>query len=283
MRTEKEVLSEFKKWAKEKDFIRAAILTSSRVKPDAEIDFLSDYDIELYVSDLSIFKKDDSWLEPFGPIMVRWPYKPRSTGFKPGNWITRLILFKDGVRIDFQITDQQQIKPDAYDNGYKVLIDKDQLTCQLTEPTYSEYIINKPGKEEYETLVNEFWWNAYYVPKYLWRDEITYAKYMLDNILRYSYLHKIIDWYIGLENDWSVETGALGKNFKDYLRPEIWADLEETYTGADITANWKAFIKMTDIFRRLAEEVGQELGYKYPVRVDQEVMEFCKSIFTCNG
>jgi len=40
--------------------IRAAILTSSRARPAAEVDFLSDYDIELYVSDLSIFKKDDS-------------------------------------------------------------------------------------------------------------------------------------------------------------------------------------------------------------------------------
>ena len=96
MRTEQEVLTEFKNWAKENDFIRAAILTSSRARPGAEIDFLSDYDIELYVSDLSIFKENDNWLKPFGPIMARWPYQPCSTGFKPGNWITRLILFKDG-------------------------------------------------------------------------------------------------------------------------------------------------------------------------------------------
>ncbi|MFN2364312.1 MAG: aminoglycoside 6-adenylyltransferase [Halarsenatibacteraceae bacterium] len=49
--------------------------------------------------------------------------------------------------------------------------------------------------------MNEFWWNAYYVSKYLWREEITFAKYLLDNILRYSYFDKIIDWYIEIDND----------------------------------------------------------------------------------
>ena len=278
MRTEKEVLSQFKEWGKRNKLIRAAVLTSSRVKPDANVDFLSDYDIELYVSDLNKFKKNDDWLETFGPIMVRWPFKPRSTGFKTGCWITRLVLFKDGVRIDFQITDQLKIESEAYDNGYEVLIDKDGITNGLAEPTYSEYIIDKPSKEEYEVLVNEFWWNAYYVPKYLWRDQLTFAKYMLDYTLRYSFLHKIIDWHIGMQNDWSVETGALGKKFKIYLDAETWAELEETYVGADIEENWTAFFNLTTFFRKMAKQVGKKLGYEYPNQVDKEVMEFCREI-----
>jgi len=56
MRTEEEVLSHFKKWARNNELVRAAVLTSSRAKPEAELDFLSDYDIELYVSDISEFK-----------------------------------------------------------------------------------------------------------------------------------------------------------------------------------------------------------------------------------
>lgn len=276
MRTEKEVLSQFKKWAKRNKLVRAAVLTSSRVNPDADIDFLSDYDIELYVSDLTTFKKSDDWLKVFGSIMVRWPFKPRSTG-KTG-WITRLVLFKDGIRIDFQITDQLKIKSDAYDNGYEVLIDKDGLTKGLSKPTYSEYIIKKPSKEEYETLVNEFWWDAYYIPKYLWRDQLPFAKYMLDYILRYSFLHKVIDWYIGIKNKWTVETGALGKNFKKYLDSETWEELEKTYVGADIEENWIAFFNMTAFFRKMAKQVGENLGYEYPEQVDKEVIKFCREI-----
>ena len=55
MRSESKVLEVFKNWAEEKDNVRCAILTSSRVRPNATIDFLSDYDIELYVSDLKPF------------------------------------------------------------------------------------------------------------------------------------------------------------------------------------------------------------------------------------
>jgi hypothetical protein len=34
--------------------------------------------------------------------MIKWPLTPMSTFDK--NWITRLVLFDSGVRIDFQIT-----------------------------------------------------------------------------------------------------------------------------------------------------------------------------------
>lgn len=125
LRTEEEVLTQFNKWAQSNDLIRAAVLTSLRVDPKGVTDFLSDYDIELYVSDLEPFRKDDEWLSVFGPIMVRWPLKPRSTFDEKR--LTRLVLFKDGVRIDFQITDKTEIEPDAYDDGYRILLDKDDL------------------------------------------------------------------------------------------------------------------------------------------------------------
>ncbi|MCK4599690.1 aminoglycoside 6-adenylyltransferase [Candidatus Bipolaricaulota bacterium] len=280
MRTEEDVLSQFSEWARRNDVIRAAVLTSSRVNPNPCIDFLSDYDIELYVSDLRPFQQDDSWLRVFGPIMVRWPLKPRSTDGE--NWITRLVQFKDGVRIDFQITDQTSIEPDAYDNGYRVLIDKDNLTTGLQEPTFSEYIIKKPSRQEYETLVHEFWWDAIYVPKYLWRDELPFAKYMFDNVLRYSFLQKVVEWYIGLQNDWSVSTGTCGKKFKRYLDAETWLEFESTYAGADVEENWRAFFKTVEFFRKLARTVGTSLGYDYPTELDEEVTQYCLSIRKTN-
>jgi aminoglycoside 6-adenylyltransferase len=277
MRTEDQVLAQFREWADNNALVRAAVLTSSRVMPGAHTDFLSDYDIELYVSDLNEFKKGDDWLGAFGPVMVRWPFRPRST---TGNddWITRLVLFKDGVRIDFQITSELRIEPNAYDNGYQVLIDKDGLTRGLAAPTYAEYRITKPSAEEYQVLVHEFWWDACYVPKYLWRDELPFAKYMLDYILRYSFLHRLIDWHIGLQHNWTVETGVCGKKFKRYLDAGTWSEYEATCAGAGIEDNWAAFFKMASLFRRLARQVGANLGYEYPDELDSKVMQFCTKI-----
>ena len=276
MKTEDEVLSHFTEWARGNDLIRTAVLTSSRAAPDPCIDLLSDYDIELYVSDLLPFQKDDSWLGVFGPIMVRWPLKPRSTGDK--NWITRLVQFKDGVRIDFQITDLSHIEPDAYDNGYRVLVDKDNLATGLLEPTFSTYIIKKPSRQEYETRVNAFWWDAVYVPKYLFRDELPFAKYMLDNSLRYVKLQRMVEWYIGLQNDWSVDTGIHGKKFKRYLDAGTWLEFKSTFAGSDVEENWQAFFKMIALFRKLSKTVGIGLGYDYPAERDEEVTQYCLSI-----
>lgn len=272
MRTEKEVLTQFDIWAQKNDLIRAAVLTSSRVSPEPETDFLSDYDIELYVADLSSFRKDDGWLNAFGPIMVRWPFKPRSTFSE--DWITRLVLFKDGVRIDFQITDQTHIEPDAYDNGYRILIDKGDLTTDIQEPTFSEYFIRKPSREEYDVLVHEFWWNATYVPKYLWRDELPFAASMLGQAVRDKYLRTIIEWFIGLQNDWSVNTGICGKRFKRYLDAETWSEFTSTFAGAEIEENWLAFFKAIALFRKLAMIVGSNLGYNYPEQMDQDMTDY---------
>jgi aminoglycoside 6-adenylyltransferase len=273
LRTEGEVLTQFDEWARGDNLVRAAILTSSRADPEAKTDFLSDYDIELYVSDIEPFQQNDDWLTAFDD-----------------KWLTRLVLFKDGVRIDFQITDQTTIEADAYDNGYRVLLDKDCLTLGLHEPTFSKYIIKKPSREEYETLVHDFWWDAIYVPKCLWRDELPFAKYMLDNVLRYSFLQRIVEWYIGLRNDWSVNTGICGKRFKRYLDAETWlefestfagSDLEEnesTFAGSDLEENWQAFFNTINVFRRLAKQIGTGLGYDYPEQLDEEVMQYCLSI-----
>lgn len=276
LRTEEEVLTQFNKWAQSNDLIRAAVLTSLRVDPKGVTDFLSDYDIELYVADLEPFRKDDEWLSVFGPIMVRWPLKPRSTFDEKR--LTRLVLFKDGVRIDFQITDKTEIEPDAYDDGYRILLDKDDLTIGLNDPTFSKHIIKKPSREEYDTLVHEFWWNATYVPKYLWRDELPFAKSVLGQTVRDKYLRTVIEWFIGLQYDWSVNTGLCGKWFKHYLDAETWSEFESTYAGADIEENWQSFFKAISLFRKLGKTVGRSLGYDYPNQLDQEMTDYYSTI-----
>jgi aminoglycoside 6-adenylyltransferase len=193
-------------------------------------------------------------------------------------WITRLVLFGDGTRIDFQVTANRQIDSTRYDNGYKVLIDKDGMTAQIAAPTYSTYIIRKPSEETYLKVTSEFWWDAYYVPKYLWREQLTFAKYMLDYTMRYAYVHEMIDWYIGLLNDWQVETGALGKYYEKLLPESIWQMYAATFAAADIQENWKAFFKLTDFFRFLSKEVGKALDYAYPEQIDKDVTAFCKRI-----
>lgn len=272
MRSQKEMLSEFDKWASANDLVRAAVLTSSRANLERETDFLSDYDIELFVSDIEPFRMDDEWLSSFGSIMVRWPYRPRST--IDDGWITRLVLFEDGVRIDFQITDQENIAADAYDDDFRVLIDKDNITHGLCAPTHTKHFVKRPMREEYDTLVHEFWWNATYIPKYLWRDELPFAASMLGQSVRDKYLRTIIEWYIGLQHNWLVNTGVCGRKFKNYLDGKTWSEYTSTFAGAGIEDNWQAFFNAVALFRKLAQILGDELGYYYPMQLDRKMTDY---------
>lgn len=267
---------QFSAWAETNERVRTAVLTSSRVDADRETDFLSDYDIELYVSDIEPFHESDEWLEEFGSVMVRWPLRPRSTF--ADEWLTRLVLFNDGVRIDFQITAQRAIVPDAYDDGYRVLVDKDGLTQGLQEPTLTRYLVKKPSVETYETLVHGFWWDATYVPKYLWRDELPFAAHVLAQPLRGEYLRTIIEWFIGVQRDWSINTGVGGRWFRRYLDERTWLEYTSTFAGGETEAHWEAFFNVVVLFRRLATFVGERLGYVYPRELDRHVSEYCARI-----
>lgn len=273
MREEQAVLRTLCGWAQESAAVRGMVLTSSRVVPGSAIDFLSDYDIELYVSNLAPFAANDDWLTFMGPIMVRWPYQPRAT-VREG-WITRLVLFQDGVRVDFQITADLHVSADAYRNGGRVLVDKDNLFAHLREPSYTEYLVKKPTAERYEELVHEFWWDAIYVPKYLWRKELPFAKYMLDHVLRHNFLYPMIEWYLGTITDWTANPGLWGRRFKHYLDQETWWQLEATFAGADLGESWQAFFALLDLFSRLAREVAGHVGFTYPARLEDDVREYC--------
>jgi aminoglycoside 6-adenylyltransferase len=58
----------------------------------------------------------------------------------------------------------------------------------------------------------------------------------------------------------------------------VWVELEGTYTGADVEANWEALFRTMALFRRVAMEVGEGLGYAYPLDLDQQVVAYVKEM-----
>ena len=269
-------------WAEDNENVRVAILTSTRANPNAPVDALSDYDIELYVEDLQPFLAGDGWLEVFGEVLVRQPYKP-VTGDENDVW--RLVIFKDAPRIDFHIMLPEAIEKDistyggyTNDMGYTVLVDKDGLTRGAVPPTYTQYWTKQPTESEYEKLAHHFWWNITYVAKYLSRDELFFAKYMHDSSLHHHYLKTVIAWYLGMKNSWKSNPGAYGRWFKKQLEPHLWSEIEATFAGADLEENWKAMFKTAEIFGRLASEVGAHLGYAYPLELEHNVTQYLTEI-----
>ena len=104
------------------------------------------------------------------------------------------------------------------------------------------------------------------------------AKYCLDFDMKHNFLRHMLDWRMECDHDWSVPTGFLGRGLKNALPPEIWSQLESTYVGAGIEENWDAMFRTIALFRRVAIEVGDDLGYPYPHGLDQRVMLYFRQV-----
>lgn len=276
MRSESEVLQHLVNWAQAETNVRALILNGSRAGSRARVDFLSDYDVVLYVHDWHSFKTSDQWLDNFGVAMIRFPLRPGPTFDE--QYLTRLVLFEDGLRIDFQITESRQIAPRDYDNGYRVLLDKDGLADSLHTPSYTEFNVTKPLQAEFDELMNEFWWDFTYVPKQLVRNELPFAKYMLDCLLRQTYLHRLIDWFIGSQHDWQVNPGYQGKWYQRYLDDATWLAYTDSFAGADIEENWTALFRVGELFGHLGEALAIQLGYSYPKALDNKITRYAATL-----
>ncbi len=279
MRNEETVLNELLNWANSKKNIRAVIMTSSRANPNASIDIFSDYDIELVVIRLHNFIKNDKWIFRFGNPIA--DIKERNS-----KSLTQLVLYADGVRIDFQIyTISEFMRKTAQSSlskhwniGYKILLDKDGITKMLPEPTNTEYNISRPTEKEFAGIVKDFWWDTTYVAKSLWRDEIFYAKYIFDNLLRNEYLKRMIEWNIGSKHNWNVNTNKQGRWFKRYLDNETCGLLEKTFADCNIEKNWESLFATTHLFNRIATELARQLNYEYPFTLEKNITEYLKKI-----
>ena len=281
--TESDVISNITEWADRKPDIRAVILTSSRTSPQPNLDAFSDYDVILVAEDIKPYLEDESWLGDFGKVLVVYREHLQSeSGF---DRFVRVTQYEDGLKIDFTLWPvgllkraAAEPKPPGYlDDGYKVILDKDGLTDGMAAPTYQVFIPTVPTAAEYHTCVEHFFVNAPYVAKYIRRGDLFPLNSVL-YIMRDERLRLMLEWRVGINHNWKLKTGFYGKGLVKYLTPEIIRELEKTYTRSGLEANWDVLYRIIKLFRRVAKDVGQALGYAYPEDMDSRMMEYLDKV-----
>jgi aminoglycoside 6-adenylyltransferase len=282
----REVIGRLTRWAEQRDPVRALLLTSTRANPKAPVDVLSDYDVVLVVEDVLPYFENRSWLHDFGEVLVAYwdPIHP-----DPDHGIEQtgnVMQYADGLKIDFSLWPVALLRrivwasvlPDELDVGYTVLLDKDRLTVGMRPPTFEAYVPHPPNEETYQTAVYNFFSDAPYVAKYLWREELLAAKWCLEVEMRHHYLRPMLEWRMESDRGWSEPTGKLGKGLKKRLPRGIWEELERAYASAGIVDNWEALFQTMALFRRVAAEVAADLGYTYPLDLDRRVTAYVREI-----
>lgn len=110
------------------------------------------------------------------------------------------------------------------------------------------------------------------------REELFYAKFSSENIIRTNYLIPLIEWYIANQHDWKITTNKFGRLFKRYLTPNMWQQIEKTFSGGNMNDNWNALFAMADLVTEIGNELSKKMNYKYPTKLETDIRKYLLSL-----
>lgn len=259
--------------------VRAVILNGSRARANAVLDRFSDTDVALILDDVDAFRTDSDWHLTFGEPLVWFPNEGTFESHPVHN---RLVLYRDGVKIDFlcwplavlaALAERESLPP-VLDQGCQVLLDKEGTCSSLPRPTGRSFPVSKPAGADFLELVNEFWWETTYVVKALTRGDILHASYNLDFVMKLRVIRQMLEWRVAAAKVWTTQSSVLGRGMQQHLDEGTWRELEATYAGI----TWDTLWRTCSLFSRIARDVALELGFTYPIQLESDVLEYLKSI-----
>ena len=263
MRSEEEILELILSTAREDERVRVVVMNGSRANPNARRDIFQDFDIVYFVTEMAPYIKNLEWVARFGEtIVMQMPEDMEDPPPEDNGWFGYLLQFRDGNRIDLGICPIEQMADSLSDSLSILLLDKDGRVPPFPPPSERGYLPHPPTAKTFADSCNEFWWVSLYVGKGLWREELPYARNMLDVVVRDQF-DKMLTWLIGTRSAYAVNPGKNGKYFQRYLAPEEWQQLLRTYADGSYEHTWEALFAMCDLFRAAALEVAGCLGLDY--------------------
>jgi aminoglycoside 6-adenylyltransferase len=268
MRTEQEIYDLIQKIAEKDERVRAVYMHGSRTKQNVLRDKYSDYDIVYVVTETDSFINNEEWLNSFGDIAFAFKgYENQNKFFKREiNDLSRryawCMLFKDGSHIDLviEIVEEALNHIHIKNKPIIVLLDKDVCLPDISPSGSENEYIKKPHEDEYTACCSGFWWFLNTVAKGIARDQLPYAKAEFNSKILLT-LNRMIDWYIGIQTDFSVSTGQDGKYYKKYLPADVYGLYTKIYSDSDYENFWKAIFSSCDLFEKIACDVGSYFGF----------------------
>lgn len=267
-------------WAKKQETIRVMFLTSTRAA-DGPIDELSDYDVALFTYDSQPFIYNSSWMKEIGDV---WVYQKCQFEYNDQEIQTRLIVFKDGERIDFSFWNMSILSgflrnglPDEFNIGYKVIFDKDGITKNLPKPTYDGFKESKPTKDYFLKRIHDFWYSTYCMAKYLKRKDLFHVKIIQSDINQV--ILQMIIWNMQSKNNWSLKTHSWGKKMESWVDENIWRELHDIYSRFSAEDSWRGLFSTVHFFRKIAKEAAENLSYLYPEDVDINLSNYIMTLY----
>lgn len=263
-------------WGEAQPDIRALVVTGSYARRRA--DALSDLDLEIFTHTPDRYLQSDRWMSEIGPVCV-YLALDNDRGLP-----TRLIIFKDGSKVDFTVCTvavlagmvETRRLPALYERGFHVLVDKDQAASRLPQASLTPLMSQAPTEEELTQTIHEFWFEVYHVANYLQRNDLWAAK-VRDWRLK-ELLLRMLEWYEKSLHGLDYDTGHDGTHISEWVEPNVCAQLRGVFAHFDVGDSREALQTTVDIFRDIAHDTAGRLRYHYPEAIERCLREYVASL-----
>ncbi|MFI5155118.1 MAG: aminoglycoside 6-adenylyltransferase [Chitinophagales bacterium] len=258
------ILSGIMSWAKDEPSVRTILMVGSKAQQGKQ-DKFSDFDLSIFGNSFDFITNDD-WLEAISPVIlcIHDQFKWGESSIP-----TRLTIFDDHTKVDFSFHPaslllemvSSQILTPTYEAGYVVVLDKDKIADLLPKAKGQAYQVLLPDKDAFNEAINEFWFEAYHIAKYLSREDFWAAK-SRDHDMK-KWMLRMLQWNAAANAPTPIKAKNEGRQMQDWIRPEWFNALEACFSEWDALSQWKALGISMKTFAILARETATVLGYLY--------------------
>jgi aminoglycoside 6-adenylyltransferase len=266
----------FVAWAQSRSDIRSAIVIGSRARTNPPPDDWSDLDIILYAVDPQVYAQNAGWLSKLGAV---WLTVLNETFAREKEW---LVLFEGGLKVDFVLSKatgpiQTMLEQSPYRlvlrRGVRLLFDKESGVADLTIPKSWQRPPRPPTRGEFLAAVNDFLLRATRTARLLKRGEPWQAIEQCNGRLKQCLLTMMM-WHARVTKGAKPDTWYEGRYLDQWADPLILDAVPATFAAYDIEDLWRALFASLALFRHLATETADRLGYPYPTAVDHQISQW---------
>jgi aminoglycoside 6-adenylyltransferase len=301
------LIEKFVEWAQTRPDIRAAIVVGSQARLDHPADEWADLDIIIYSTKPEHYFEHTNWMTNIGNIWARM--HSRTANGEP-EWLT---TFENGLDVDFVFNSYQQMNwatrallllqrfprlirflprgiadkvehevplgAQLFDRGVRVLLDRDGLIARMRHALGQPPSPKPPTEAEFLELVYRFWCIAGRKAKKICRGELYVAQSWSLNRL----MLPMVEWHARATRGWDYDVWHDGRFLEEWAHPCVMEGVRETFARYDREGMCRSLLATMDLFRWLAIETAEHLGYQYPATIDEQITELVKSFFQENS
>jgi aminoglycoside 6-adenylyltransferase len=298
----------FVAWAKPRKDIRAAIIIGSQAQKDhSHADDWSDLDIAIITSKPGLYTKGNSWMREIAPMWAGlvdtsevWSGVAAASGFSvyEGGLIVDSVilptfraqlaimciqllnLFHGAWRkIDNPVIEFCNELTEFFRRGTIVLFDKDGLTQKLDKIAGSipQYFRPPPSAEIFQNNVGNFWVDPPRTVANLRRGKLVWA--MRTFIPMTRQLYQLAEWHARAKHCWDDGQHYPPKSIEIWAAPSILDTLPQIYPRYDCDDMWKALFELMNLYRRLAVETADLLGYEIDLSTAENIYAWAEKCY----